>query len=164
MYIVPTAGQVKVLVAEKSRYDEILTKTKELSTLRDSKLVDYNNIPAEELDRLNKVVPENFNSVLFINDLNSLAAKYKLAVVDFQTNSSNINTNDVTIHDPESNKYKINTLKLTLSGQYADFVKFLSNLETGLQLVDVSNLDVLSGSKTDGSLDYSLEIRTYSLK
>ena len=128
-------------------------------------MIDYNSIPQTDIDRLSKVVPATFNTVLFINDLNALASRYSLVLSDFKTADQN-NSDGVQNPTVGAIAYKSHLVSFRLKGEYSNFVDFLKNLESGLQLVDVMNLTLNSfiSPGQDGDMDYTLELNTYSLK
>jgi hypothetical protein len=169
MYITPVTLEVKTLLAEKARYDDLLEKTQEIVEIRNSVLNDYNSISEDQKARLSKIVPETFTPVLFMNDLTSLAGKYNLGIADFKTAEPDDTTaGQIAIVDPTAQqKYKANKVSFKVSGQYTQFVKFLTDLETSLELVDVTGLSITSGTTNgaikDGVLDYTVELNTYSL-
>src|SRR3989344_160437 len=80
IYINPTIAEVKALSLKKVEYNNALIGAGELKKKRDNVLIDYNNISADNIDRLNKIIPERFNSVSFINDMNSIASGYGLII------------------------------------------------------------------------------------
>ena len=64
--------EVQVLREKKSKYDEVLQKAVELGVLRDSLLKEYSNVSVDNSERLNKLIPEKFDAVLFANDINTM--------------------------------------------------------------------------------------------
>jgi Tfp pilus assembly protein PilO len=167
MYISPTANEVKILSRQKASYDEVLLKSKEVGALRDDVFAEYNNISEVNINKLSKIVPDTFNSVMFANDMNALASKSNLVVKDFNIDPQRTEDRSLLLSGAKPNPYKATVVTLRLVGQYSSFAKFLKNLETSLRLVDVSSLTIrtLGGQKsTDDSLEYSLEMYTYSLR
>ncbi|MCX6702235.1 MAG: hypothetical protein NTX96_03535 [Candidatus Zambryskibacteria bacterium] len=167
IYISPTVSEVKGLSLKKANYDEVLLKSKELKDKRDAVLIDYNNISNADIDKLNKIIPEIFNSVLFANDVNAMASGNNLVVKDFKIDPQRTEDRDLMINQQKSNPYKTTIITFRLVGQYGQFVKFLTALESNLRLIDVVNLSIktIGGQKsTDNSLEYLLEMNTYSLR
>jgi hypothetical protein len=69
-YIDSAIPEVQALREKKSNYEEVLKKSVELGALRDKILKDYGNISETNAEKLNKLVPVEFNAVLFANDIN----------------------------------------------------------------------------------------------
>jgi Tfp pilus assembly protein PilO len=166
-YISPTLGEVRALSLKKSEFNNVLEKTKELKVKRDSLLNDYGSIPPEEIERLNKVIPETFNSVIFANDVNNLASKYSMTLKEFKTSEPKIEVRDPSSIRDNNDPYKTTIVSMRISGTYENFISFLSDVETNLRLADVTNLGIQSGfSQKDKiqAMDFSLELNTYSLR
>ena len=167
LYINPTAMEVKTLSAKRVEYLTALEKSKELKVKRDAVLVDYNNISSDNIDRLNKIIPDTFNPVLFVNDMNVLASKYGMTVKDFRVDNPETPTRDAIITQPQGKTYKTTVITFRLDAPYSQFQGFLNDLESSLRLVDVTSLSVRSvGGQGGGGgvLDYLLEMNTYSLR
>ncbi len=167
MYISPTVAVVKALSAESSSYTNVLKKSQEIGIIRDNIWVDYNNISTGDTEKLKKIVPEKFNSVLFANDMNAIAGRHFLIVKDFKVNPQRTEDGGAVDSNQSVNPYKTTIVTFRVVGQYDQFVNFLKEIELSLRLVDVVSLSIktVGGQKnTDGSLDYLLEMNTYSLR
>lgn len=166
VYIKPTGDKVKALSIKKSGYDNILSKTKELKQTREDILTVYNSISIEDIDRLNKIVPETFSPVLFLNDLTAIVSQYGMKVGDFKTNEPKPENRAAIIAQSKGDSYVTTIVNFSLSGPYSEFLKLLNDLESSLRLIDVVGLTVTSNyrSTSENSLNYSLELKTYSLR
>ncbi len=167
LYISPLVSEVKTLSIKKTDYDKVLLESKNVVAKRDDVFAEYNNISAENLDKLNKVVPETFDSVLFANDLNAMASGDNLAVMDLKINPQITADREAMTSEPAAKPYVTTVITFRMTGQYQQFAKFLTDIESSLRLLDVVSLSVktVGGTKpTDSSLEYSLEINTYSLR
>jgi len=74
---------------------------------------------------------------------------------------------DVMLTQKKEAPYKTAIVTFRLIGQYDKFIKFLTDVESSLRLIDVTKLSIktVGGQRaTDDSLEYSLEMNTYSLK
>src|SRR5258708_4312003 len=100
LYISPTVAEIKALNLKKAEYNTALVSASELKAKRDQVLIDYNNISSGDIDRLNKIIPEQFNSVLFANDLNTVASSYGLLVKDFKADEPKADVRDLIVADP----------------------------------------------------------------
>jgi predicted DNA-binding protein (UPF0251 family) len=167
VYINPVASEVTALRLQKSNYDEVLLKSKELKAQRDDILVDYNNISDADISKLNKIIAETFNSVLFANDISAMAGRNNLAIKDFKVDPQRTEDRELMFNQTKNSPYKVTIITVRLVGQYSQFIKFLTELESNLRLVDVVKLSIktLGGARsTDNSLEYLLELNTFSLR
>lgn len=167
MYISPTAMDVKVLNQQKIKLDNILEKAKELKIKRESVLLDYTSISESDLDRFNKVIPEKFDPVIFVNNMNTLAFQDSVTVGNFTISSLGSNNEGIVSDVAPVSTYKITSISFKVTGQYDNLLKFLNNLESSLNLFDVVNLSVeqlTSTGSNKNQMQFSLEMNTYSLK
>ncbi|MBI4155753.1 MAG: type 4a pilus biogenesis protein PilO [Candidatus Zambryskibacteria bacterium] len=164
VYISPGFVEINTQRNKITEYINVLEKSKELKNKRDSVLTAYNNISEEDITRLNKIIPETFDAVLFANDINNLASRHNVTVKDIKINAPDSESRVIPAESTDK-LYKTTAVTLTLSGEYQQFIKFMADIETSLRLMDISSLTVKSGGKSGSNLlDYSLEIYTYSLK
>ncbi len=167
LYITPAAVEVNALVTQKSEYEDVLQKAKELATKRDELSLSYNNIPTADIERLNKIVPAKFDPVVMAHDLSALASQNKLAFTDFRASASD-GSRQVATNPDSALPYKVTLVSFKLVGQYADFLRFLNSAEMNLRLLDVEGLEVTPNSTSDkisdSSLQFALSVNTYSLQ
>lgn len=165
VYIKPLTVEVKVQIAKKEEIQKVLNRVKEIKDKRDSIFEDYNSISTEDIEKLNKIIPETVNTVEIFNDLSTNAAQYGLAVTNYKAENNSSNNSavtDTTVVEP----YKKTNLTFTLKGQYTQFVEFLETIESSLRLIDIVQLGIKGGSSTGPitPLEYTIHATVYSLK
>ena len=167
VYISPTIADIQALSEKKVEYNSALIGAGELKAKRDAVLADYNNISADNIDKLDKIIPATFNSVIFANDVNSIASRYGLSVKDFKIDPNKTDLRDAIINQAQDQLYKTTDVTFTVEGQYTQFLQFLSDVESGLRVVDVTSLSVknLGGQTSPNSpMEFLLEMNAYSLR
>ncbi len=166
-YIDSAIPEVQALREKKSNYEEVLKKSVELGALRDKILKDYGNISETNAEKLNKLVPVEFNAVLFANDINSMILNNDLTVKDFKTETQKTEDRSLITGEVQGKTYITNTVSFKVVGEYDSFIKFLEEIEASLRLIDVEKLVIrnIGGTKsTDNDLEFTLEVKTYSLR
>ncbi len=168
-YIKPVGEELKTLMATKKQYDTVLSSSIELKRQRDSVNADYRTIDPQNLDRLNKMIPDNFNPVLFANELSFMASRYGMLVRDFKTDETRVDVREAIINQVEVEPFRKFTVSFKLTGPYPQFKNFLNDLERSLRVVDITGLSLRSiGGQGSGSVssvyEYTLEVKTYSLR
>lgn len=166
VYIKPSTMEVKGLMKKSSEYSDFLQKAKDLASKRDEVSAEFNSISSTDLDRLGKMVPETLDQVGLANDLNTLVVQSNLKISDFKIDGSG-DTGQALIDSKAALPYKTNTVTMKVTGQYSDLLQFLSKLEANLRLMDVYSLDAEAGPDNNnlpGPMNFSLQIRTYTLK
>lgn len=166
-YIDTALPEVQTLRDKKAKYDEVIQKSVELGVLRDNILKEYSSVSPSDSDRLNKLIPMEFNAVIFANDINTMIENNNLSIKDFKTNPQRTEDRSLITGGDQDIPYVTNVVTFRVIGDYDKFVKFLKELESSLRLIDVVKLSIKStaGTKsTDNFLEFSLEINTYSLR
>ncbi len=163
MYESPTYANIQTLITEKNNYESVLEQAKSVSVKRDQILASYNAISENDLARLGKIVPTNFNSVSFASHLNTIASKYGVVIDQVQIVGQASDGGQVVA--PTTSSYQTKSVSFSVKGQYQTFINFLKDLESGLYLVDVSELNIRKSAqdKTSQAFQFDVTLNTYSL-
>lgn len=174
MYISPIISDIQLERVKKDEYTSILDKVKELKVKREAITAKYTQIGEEDLAALNKIVPNKFDPVVFSNNVNAIAVRNHILLKNIKTNAAKTADRGVS---PDAGGEKYNTMisNITVTGKYEDFVKFLEDMESNLQLINVMTLIMRSsgtgaiqkaGDKKaiEDNPTYDLEVNTYSLQ
>ena len=144
MYIKPGVVEVKALTVKKEQLTNVLNSAQELSAKRDEILAKYNAIPQEDIDRLNKIIPATFESEVFVNDLNNLAVKNGLKMKSIKDETVKPDDRSAILDTTTTETYKTNSVSVTISGGYNQFLSFLSDIESNLHLIDIKSVSLKS--------------------
>ena len=79
-FVNPTYEEVRALSEESAQFDNALNRSKELQSVRDELLSRYNTFSNENLDRIEKLLPDNLDNVRLILDLDGIASKYGMLI------------------------------------------------------------------------------------
>lgn len=170
VYLQPTYASILEIQQQKANYEDILQKAKELADHRDAMLSAYNSIPPEDIDRLKKVIPEKVDSVALAANINSMASRYGMAISKVKLLDPQLQSREGITQQSATEPYRTTIVVFTVKGQYEQFIQFLRELESNINLVDVYKLNVSASQKTDSKsqaevpLEYTLEVHTYSLR
>jgi len=162
-FIDPMYKEVKALTAESAQFDEALIRSKELQSVRDNLLSRYNTFSTENLDRIEKLLPDNVDNVRLILDLDSIASQYGMVIKGLSISGGSGKDDNGERVQLETKLGKIE-LSFNVTASYEDFKKFLKDLEQSLRIVDIRELSIKPKKTIADSLDFDLSIRTYWLK
>jgi len=161
-FIDPTFSRLKDIRAEEVQFDQALTRSKELQQVRDQLLSRYNTFSANDLDRLEKMLPDNIDNVRLVLDFDAIASRYGMRLRNIALEkTSDIRASQGRVGAGDS-AYQSVVLSFSVTGGYDSFRSFLEDLEQSLRLVDVSSISF--GASPSGLYDYSVSINTYWLK
>ena len=132
------------------KFDELVDKKKRIGT--------------ENLDKLEKMVPQKMDNIRLIIDLNSIAFRYGFVLKGIQATAA---TNNVTTAATQPGiipapVLESVTVTFSVSAPYQQFINFLQDLESTLRIMDVTSLSV--NTSETGIYDWKVELKTYWLK
>jgi hypothetical protein len=166
-YIGPGMISIKDLIAKKDGHSKVLTELNDLKDKRDALVTKYNNLSDDDIAKLAKIVPEKFDTVLFINDLSNIAGQFAVNLKNIEVTPQDASNRDDVVNQVKA-PYKSTKFKFSVAGPYTNFIAFISKLETSLRLIDVTSLDISVGpasTKTgEDNLSYVVELTVYSLR
>ncbi len=159
-YIDPTYASIKELRAEETTLNQALDRALELQQTRDQLLSRYNTFAPNDLDRLEKLLPDHVDNVRLILDLDGIASRYGMRVRDvaFEDPRKGQSTAEL---GPDESRYESMIVSFTVSGSYDTFRQFMLDIERSLRIVDIETLNFTSGE--NNIYDFSVALRTYWL-
>lgn len=171
----PLFKDINLLRAEVAAYDQALNNSKTLENERDKLTQKYNSIGGENLNKLQKFLPESVDNIRLILEIEKLAIPYGMALKDvkydaIQKESSKNSPGIISggIATAETRKdYGIWNLEFSTEGSYNNFIHFIKDIENNLRIVDIASLSFTSSSGSNFSSDvykFNLKIKTYWLK
>lgn len=160
-YVDPTYTNIQTLLEREQKFNDALTKSRELKSLRDSLRGKYNAFLTEDLARLNKLLPNNVDNVRLALDIDGIASLYNMRIKNISIRGSSSNERQKTI-GPDSKPYESTVLTFSVASTYENLILFLKDIERSLRIVDTTQL---SFAEPNGDLyEYKISIRTYWLK
>jgi len=154
----------KTLEAEQARFDEALERSKELQAVRDALLSRYNTFSTNDLERIEKLLPDGIDVVRLILELDSIASQHGMRVdnISVQERASGTAQSGA-IGLSDQLPYETVVISFSVTAEYDEFVSFMEDLETSLRIVDLQALSL--NSSDDGSpYGYSISLKTYWLQ
>lgn len=179
LFVNPLYKEISILKKEISAYDEALNNSKKLESERDKLIKKRNSLTLENVDRLNKLLPDGVDNIRLILEIEKIASPYGMVLKDVRYEALNKAKTDTANANTEASQQAINTgsnknygswdLEFSTEGSYDDFLSFLKDLENNLRIVDVSSIKF--SSTTGGNIKlandtykYTFKIKTYWLK
>ena len=158
-YIAPEYSELKDKKDERTEYlvsiDQIESVQKKFAEAREWR----SNIKQNDIERINTLLPQQFNNVKFLLDLDNIAV------------SKGVNVGLVKVDTDESEKdYSVHNISFSFDAPFGGNAdQFLSDLESSLVIFDIVSLkmsvvtlDVEEGKEAIDLIRYSLSFNTYS--
>lgn len=170
----PNYDEVKSLKAQVTSYNEVLNDSKSLENERDKLTKKFNTMTSENLDKLEKLIPDNVDNIHLILEVEKLASPYGMVLRDIKYDTlkkEKTPVNEVfqsgTTNLPSQKNYGTWDLEFSTEGSYSNFLKFLKDLESNLRIVDITSVQFSSVTTSTANPDvykYGFQVKTYWLK
>ena len=178
LFTKPLYRELSLLRGQTASYNEALHNSKQLENERDKLTQKYNSLDPQNLDKLQKLLPDSIDNIRLILEIEKIALPYGMGLQDVQydavkkDNPANPQTvqGGGTLPITISPDYGIWELAFSTQGIYSNFVNFLKDLERNLRIVDVESVQFSSDTGSGATPDltevykYSVKIKTYWLK
>lgn len=176
LYTLPLWRDTQALSATIATGSERLSTADSLAKSRADLISKYNSIPKADLDNLTTLLPDNVNNIRLIIQVDSLATKNGLSVLQNVTYT----THDSTTDDPKASAkaaaarppYEPFTISFETIGTYKNFLSFVSDIEKNLRLLDIQQVDFTpvppanakDAPSANGLISYKVKVSTYWLR
>mgnify|MGYP003433599530 CR=1 FL=1 len=190
----PIYGEIKLLQEEADAYGQALDNSASLQKERDRLTTKYNSFAAEDILKLEKMLPNTVDNIQLILEIQEEASKRGIIDknVEFEPEQFAEQTaEDVVLPEGdtagnstsrdratttrrsatlEDNKdYEAFELEFSVEGSYDDFVSFMKLMERSLRLVDINSISFTPGTSEKDKVytddyKYLFRINTYRLR
>jgi Tfp pilus assembly protein PilO len=178
MFASPTYQAISDLKVKVSSYNEALDNSKALEIERDKLSKKYSTISPNDLEKLEKLLPENVDNIRLILEIEKLSSPYGMSLKDVKYDTINTNapksgTNVIKggVSPVSKSDYGTWNLAFSTSGTYDNFISFMKDLESNLRIVDIISIEFSasdSGNAKSTNITpvykYDFKIKTYWLK
>jgi Tfp pilus assembly protein PilO len=164
LYTNPAYQTSQNLEAQAASYNDALTKSQELRTLRDQLISKRNTFSSTDVSNLEEILPDNVDNIRLIIDVNNIAARHNLSLsnVELGSVSNSPQAASAASAGPSGSAVGSVDVGFSVTASYSDMLAFLEDLEHSLRLIDVEKLGFTAAP---GDLNtYTFTIRTYWLQ
>lgn len=167
VYISPQYANIKLLSSEKSNYDDVLEKSIELRQLREQLREKMQGFSSADLGRLEKMIPQGIDPTELILDLDNIARRYGIVMLDMKTELVDADKKNKQKPDPEDSSgkpYQTFSLTFNFTAPYERFISFMSSVESSLRIMDVNSIVIKVDEKDPRIQTFEVNINSYWLK
>lgn len=155
-YINPTYVSVTELQAVGDEYDAAIKRAQEVGVKFDTLVNNYHTVDSDDLARLQKILPDNVDTVKLAVDIDALAAQYRAGISEIDIKTEEAGT--------LGKHYQAVTMNFMVTMTYENFLRFLADIEQSLRVSDVSSVAFSSEEAVAGGYQYNVSLKTYWLK
>jgi len=175
-YTQSTYDNTQAIRTQINEYNVALEKSAQLLQLKQQLLSRYNLFNPQDIERIQKMLPDHVDNIRLILDMDSMAAAYGMTLSNVDISGSMIkgqNQQTVATIGSNNKKHDMLTIKFNVDSTYDNFKKFLTDLQSSLRIVDLVSLSIQpgsgvrtspSGAATEPVYHFSIGLRTYWLK
>ena len=155
-FIYSPMGDLTALMDKKQQYEDSLEKVKNIENIKNELLTKFNNISDTDKKDIDTVLPNSFNFVRFISQIDTVAAKYGISI------KSITSTEQSSSSDQSEKIYNSAIIGFSFDASYDKFNSFMADLEKSMRILDIKSVKLTA--KDNGIYLYNVEFQTYWLK
>jgi len=161
VYINPTYQNSKELAVKAASYDDALNKSQQLRAVRDQLLSKRNTFSADDVSKLQEILPDNVDNIRLVIDINNIAARHGLTLANVDIGDVTKNATQNAVASGSSGPVGSVDITFSVNADYETMLAFLQDVEHSLRVIDVQKLSFTSTQS--GPSAYTFDIRTYWL-
>ncbi len=171
LYALPRWNAVAALRTRNLELQTALGKAQELTQIRNTLMQQYEAISPDDTAKIARVVPQKYDPVKLVADINAIGLKYGMTIRDIKlSNVTEIDTTGAIRDAAPVEPYIKRQLSFSTVGQYKNFISFITDLEQSLQLMDLQKVEVMPGAQGPatkgvvsqaGALNFKVDLHTY---
>jgi Tfp pilus assembly protein PilO len=119
-------------------------------------------VTPEQLDQLQKLLPEKVDNIRLIVDLNAVAARNQSSLRNIRVVSDEQPASAGAPAAANQKVYGTLSVSFSVSMTYKQYLDFMKDIEENLRLMDVSSMS-FTPSET-GTYDFAITLKTYWLR
>ncbi len=162
-WTLPEYREIESLRGQESGFGDVLASVERLKKQSGAVLSEYNSIAQGDIDRLNKFLPSQVESIKVVIELEKITKNRRLLLKSINVRSPE-KTQKTSFGAGKNNKKNFEEIEIDMSvvGSYGSFIALLGDLEKSLRLIDVKKINFTAGD-TD-SYEFRIRAVTYWTK
>ncbi|MEX0672478.1 MAG: type 4a pilus biogenesis protein PilO [Candidatus Paceibacterota bacterium] len=163
VYVWPAYQEVEATQAELDEHDLALEKIGEFKSLRDTYLAQYNDLPEEQVQRMETLLPNVADRLRLVMNIDAFATEFGVEITGIEVAEPEDRSGR---SDEQQNNDPYETIEVSFAFEdnYNSLIAFLEGLESRLRLLDVTSIKVDTNTDGPTSYSYSVTLRTYALQ
>lgn len=162
VFVYPPYQEISILMGEKEKYENYLAMAMNVDAKTNQLLTKFNQITAEEKKNIDTVLPDSYDLVKLVSQIDSIAGQYGIKIDKITSREVSSSIGDSIAEAQPDKQYKSAVIGFSFSSNYETFNKFIGNLEKSLRILDIRSVKI-NTSNTD-IYTYSVEFEVYWIK
>ncbi len=158
----PYYDKINILRTQSSQYKNSLNQVDILAATRDDLEAKYKNMPQDEIAKLEKVLPDNVDTVNLAMNFDAIAAKYGISIKKISTVEQLDQSGATIVQGAPGGASQPVTVVFSFTTSYDGFRDFIGDIEKSLRITDIKNISFQTSD--NGLYEFNLAVQTYWLK
>lgn len=155
----PQLADLESLNQQKEAYRKSIEEMNRIEDMKNALLTKLESVSAEDLQKINTVLPDKPNIVVLVSEIDSIASKRGIQIRNINTESRG-NFAAVVGESAPQKDYESLGLSFDFDSNYDSLKAFLFELESSMRLVDVRAIDFETSDKS-GTQNYKISLDLY---
>ncbi|MEK7669435.1 MAG: type 4a pilus biogenesis protein PilO [Patescibacteria group bacterium] len=161
-FIYPTAGDLSALMDERQKQENYLEMISKIEVKKNELLTEYNNISVDDKKYIGTILPDSFDFVRLISQIDAVGSKYGLSIDKTSFKEINASSGDSISEAGPPKTYQSATISFSFDASYSQFNSFMDDLGKSLRILDIKSMKL--SAKETGVYSYDVEFEVYWLK
>lgn len=158
-FIWPAYSDLGLLRAKKSGYEDSLAMVNNIEMKRNELQSKYDQIPPADKKNIETVVPDNFDFVRLISQIDNVGAKYGISISSIGSRVTDPSVGNSVAEAAPPRAFQSAIISFSFTSSYQAFTSFINDLEKSLRILDIRVLKIDAEDK--GVNAYNVELETY---
>lgn len=151
-YTQPAYNDTSSIQSEIEEYDTALDQVAEMQQIRDGLLSQFNQLPQSTLYIINRVLPQELDTVRFLIELQQVALRSNLQINEISYGGGGRDRGVGSVGDGAAvpNKsYNSAMVTFSTSGPYPDVLEFIRAVEQSARIIDIVDVSISAGGEDE---------------
>lgn len=157
---IPALNDIKADSIKDARLSEALREFNNLEKIRNEILAKYSSVSNEDGARLDRALPRQISAVNLVYQIDDMAKSRGMLLKSINIEEPKLSKKAAITTAADASKFNSAVIVFNASGSYDVFLRFLSDLEKSLQVMDIKDVSFSSSGRVD-SYDFSVRAVTY---
>jgi Tfp pilus assembly protein PilO len=159
----PALSDMNILREEQKNFEKAIEEISLLEQKKDELAAKLAAISEEDRGRIDSFLPSEEGIIRFVADIDALASKYGISISTVNIGESSANTASSIAEAQTPSDYNSKTISMNFSANYGALIRFLSDLEKSLRIIDIKSVKLSGNEESSGVYQYELRGSVYWL-
>jgi hypothetical protein len=147
LFFKPQLGKIDQINQRKAAYNQAISDLQHIDQKKNELLAKLNSFPAEDVAKIDTLLPDKPNVVPLVAELENIASKRGIIIRNISTDSSG-NFSASLGGEGKAKNYETSTLNFDFESSYDVMKQFLIEIESSLRVMDIRSVN-FSGTESN---------------